>query len=92
MADKRVHVFYSGHVQGVGFRYTAHSIASRLGLCGWAKNLRDGRVEVVCEGEEKKLKMFLDSMVNEFPEHYIMDADVAWKEPTREFNGFSISF
>lgn len=92
MAYKRIHVFYSGRVQGVGFRYTAHSIAAELGLSGLAKNLRDGRVEVVCEGEEKKLKVFIDNMAKEFPPYYITDADIAWEEPTREFDRFEIRF
>ena len=92
MAYRRIHIFYSGRVQGVGFRYTAHSTASGLGLAGWAKNLKDGRVEVVCEGEEKKLKVFIDNMAKEFPSYYITDADIAWEEPTREFKGFDIRF
>ncbi len=44
---KQVHVYYSGSVQGVGFRFTARSIAEELGVLGWAKNLRDARVEMV---------------------------------------------
>jgi len=89
---KRIHVFYSGRVQGVGFRYTVRSIASELDLTGWSRNLRDGNVEVVCEGNEKKLKEFLDSMKNEFPEHYIRNVEVNWEEPTHEFKGFEIRF
>lgn len=90
MSFKRIHVFYSGRVQGVGFRYTARSIASSLGLSGWARNLRDGDVEVVCEGEEKKLKAFLGDMAKEFPSQYIGNIDVNWKASTGEFNGFEI--
>jgi acylphosphatase len=92
MSFKRLHVFYSGYVQGVGFRYTARSVASGLGLVGWVKNLRDGRVEVVCEGEEKKLKAFLEDMQKEFQGSYIKDIEFDWEEPTREFTIFAISF
>ena len=49
---KRVHVFYSGHVQGVGFRYSVQDIAMTMGVTGWVKNLEDRRVEVVAEGEQ----------------------------------------
>jgi len=42
----------SGHVQGVGFRYFTQDIARREGLTGLVRNLHDGRVEVVAEGEE----------------------------------------
>jgi acylphosphatase len=92
MAFKRLHVFYSGYVQGVGFRYTARSVVSELGLVGWVKNLRDGRVEVVCEGEERKLKEFLDKVQEEFSGRYISDTEILWEEPTREFSDFGIKF
>jgi acylphosphatase len=92
MLLKRAHVFYSGYVQGVGFRYTARNIASLLRLTGWVKNLRDGRVEVVCEGEEKKLKKFLEDIKDEFHGRYITDAQIEWEEPTNEFDRFEIVF
>ena len=46
----RIHVWISGHVQGVGFRYAARQQAGRLGLGGWVRNLGDGTVEAVFEG------------------------------------------
>ena len=46
----RLSVWISGQVQGVGFRWWTRARALELGLVGWAKNLPDGRVEVVCEG------------------------------------------
>ena len=92
MSGKRLHIFYSGNVQGVGFRWTARNIAVRLDLTGWARNLRDGRVECVCEGGEKSLKAFLDSMRDEFLENYIRDIDFAWEKPTEEFSQFEIKF
>ncbi|MFH1854035.1 MAG: acylphosphatase [Candidatus Omnitrophota bacterium] len=91
MAYKRAHVFYSGRVQGVGFRYTVRNIASEYGLSGWVKNLRDGRVEAVCEGEEKDIKIFLDSIAVEFS-RYATDIAINWETPTREFKGFRITF
>ena len=72
MSFKRIHVFYSGSVQGVGFRYTAHDIAQGLRLNGWVKNLRDGRVELICEGDEEKLETFLDNLKNGFLRNYIV--------------------
>ena len=52
----RAHVFYSGRVQGVGFRYTAQALALDLGLVGWVKNLPDNRVELVCEGTKEIIR------------------------------------
>lgn len=55
MKNRRLHVFWSGRVQGVGFRYTAESAALEIRLTGWVRNLPDGRVEVVAAGEEPRL-------------------------------------
>lgn len=51
-ANTRVHVFVSGRVQGVGYRYSTLDEANRLGLSGWVRNLSDGRVEAVFEGNK----------------------------------------
>jgi len=47
---------YSGHVQGVGFRYTTHNIAQRHNVLGYVRNLPDGRVELVMEGDENEIE------------------------------------
>lgn len=88
---KRVNVFYSGRVQGVGFRFTAEAVARDLGIVGWVKNLRDGRVEVLVEGEEAMLKEFLEKITQEMSS-YIRHAEVSWEQPTGEFNDFGIRF
>ena len=51
---------YTGHVQGVGFRYTTHSIARSHNVAGYVRNLPDGRVELVAEGNRQELDAFLD--------------------------------
>jgi len=91
-SGKRVHVFYSGHVQGVGFRYTAQDIAMRMGLKGWVKNLEDGRVEVIAEGKQKELKEFLDKILKGFMSRYIKDVEVSWEKCTGEFDSFEVAF
>jgi acylphosphatase len=89
--EKRVHVFYSGRVQGVGFRYTAQSIAEDLKVKGWVRNLHDGRVELVAQQEEEVLKEFLERIKKYFSS-YIKDIQIDWEEPTDEFEDFEIRF
>lgn len=89
--NKRLHAYYSGSVQGVGFRFTAERTASSLGLKGWVKNLRDGRVEVLCEGREEAVKEFSQKMDDMF-KGYIRDHDTEWAQATGEFEGFDIRF
>ena len=89
--NKRLHVYYSGSVQGVGFRFTAEHASSSLGLTGWVKNLMDGRVEVLCEGNVPDLKKFLEKMDSGF-KSYLRDSDIEWSKPTGEFDGFEIRF
>lgn len=56
----RVHIFVSGRVQGVFFRHNTKKKALELGLTGWVKNLPDGRVEAVFEGERDKIDKILE--------------------------------
>lgn len=88
---KQAHVFYSGQVQGVGFRFTAESLARDLGVSGWAKNLGDGRVEVVAEAEEDAIKEFLNKINHHFS-RYIHDTDIEWGEVSGGFKDFTIQF
>ncbi|OIO33269.1 MAG: hypothetical protein AUJ70_03555 [Candidatus Omnitrophica bacterium CG1_02_40_15] len=92
MADKRAHIFYSGHVQGIGFRYTAQDIAMGMGLAGWVKNLEDGRVEIIAEGKEEDLKEFLDKISKGQLGRYITNAELSWEKPAGEFDSFEIAF
>lgn len=58
-------LLFTGHVQGVGFRYTTESIASRFAVTGFVRNLVDGRVEVVVEGAESELDCFVQAIEQE---------------------------
>lgn len=89
--NKRFHAYYSGSVQGVGFRYTGQHLAASLGVTGWVKNLRDGRVELLCEGKEVSLKEFLTKIEGVFGT-YILDRDIEWGNATGEFDRFDIRF
>ena len=88
---KRMHILYSGRVQGVGFRFTAESAAIESGIQGWVKNLGDGRVEIMAEAEEEALKAFLNKIRQSFS-RYIQDEDLRWSEAADEFQDFQIRF
>lgn len=88
---RRLHVFFSGYVQGVGFRFTARRIAQSFDLVGWVKNCYDGRVELVAEGEQEFLKQMLNQLNGAF-ERYVKNSEVTWSEATGEFTSFSIRF
>ena len=89
---KRIHVYYSGNVQGVGFRFTAVRVAKAFEVTGWVKNLRDGRVEVMAEAEAEKLERFLDEIKAGPLKYYIRNADVNWQEFKDEFGAFEVKF
>ena len=98
MADKpspsqaRVHVYYGGRVQGVGFRYTVEGLAHRAGLLGFVKNLSDNRVELVCEGGKEKIDALLDEIRASALGRYIQKVDCLWEEPTGAFADFTVEF
>ena len=89
ITDKRLHLFYSGSVQGVEFRYNAQRIADSLKLAGWVRNLSDGRVEIALEGSQEDMGLFLKK-IREVFEKYIQAVDTEWGESAGEFDGFVI--
>ena len=89
---KQVHVFYSGRVQGVGFRITAEETAHQFNVGGWVKNLRDGRVELVAEGDTEELVKFLDAVRRGPMRNFIKHVDMAWRSATEGFGDFEIRY
>jgi acylphosphatase len=78
-------------VQGVGFRYTARYLAGRYGIRGWVMNLPDRRVELLAQGEEKKLKDFLKDIQDEF-QNYITNIKTEEVSLDPGLEGFQIKF
>lgn len=83
--------YFSGCVQGVGFRYTVQEIASRFDLTGVVRNLRDGRVELVAEGAAGELDRF-QAAIEEAMRSHIEEVKASDSAATGEFRGFSIDF
>jgi acylphosphatase len=81
-------VFYEGHVQGVGFRWTVKHIAKGFDVTGWVRNLADGRVELQASGEEAELSTFLEAIAqSELRAHIKQQSEYPLDEPpaTRGF-------
>ncbi len=88
-ARERVQVFFSGLVQGVGFRFTCTRAAAGFPITGWVRNLPDGRVELIAEGERQFLERFL-AVIQEKRRTYIEGAESHWFAATGEFDDFRI--
>jgi acylphosphatase len=79
-------------VQGVGFRITAEETARSLGVVGWVKNFRDGRVEVVAEADQATLERFLDAIRNGPMKNFITQVEISWSNATETFDEFEIRY
>ncbi len=92
MGMERVSVIIHGRVQGVFYRASAMEKAIELGLTGWVKNRVDKTVEVVAEGEKKKLEDLV-KWCNIGPQDaYVTDLEVSWGLYTGEFRNFSVRY
>ena len=87
----RLRVYYSGHVQGVGFRYSVKQLSLEFDVTGWVKNLPDGRVEMVIEGARDELETFQAAIPDAGLRRFIRETQSHWSEGTGEFRGFEIS-
>jgi acylphosphatase len=86
----RMHIFYSGRVQGVGFRYMAQTTAAGFEVTGVIRNLPDGRVELVAEGLRAELEAFREAICGAGLAGFIRDENVSWSAAQNEFRGFEI--
>lgn len=92
MSKDRAHLKITGKVQGVGFRASTRRRARKLGLSGWVKNLADGSVEAVVEGEKNDIQNLV-SWAKKGPRRARVDeVNVSWKENQEEFRGFNIRY
>jgi acylphosphatase len=80
---------FSGHVQGVGFRYTTHNIAQRHNVYGYVRNLPDGRVELVMEGDEREMEDVVQDLRHRMS-NYVANVETQATPATGEFERFRI--
>jgi acylphosphatase len=90
MADvHHENVFFSGHVQGVGFRYQTLQIAKGFEVSGYVRNLPDGRVQLEAEGTAREVAAFVEAVV-EHLETYIRKTERSSSRRPAQFAGFTI--
>jgi acylphosphatase len=83
-------IFYSGHVQGVGFRYTAKTVAAGFEVTGTVRNLSDGRVELTAEGARAELEAFRTAIRDAGLAGLIRDEAITWSDAQNVMHGFEI--
>ena len=91
MATQRRNVLFTGHVQGVGFRYTAKQAAAARDVTGYIRNRPDGAVEMVLEGEADEIDAVLADLGSRM-EGYIREVSQDTAEVTGEFADFGVRF
>lgn len=91
MTVKRVHGWVRGRVQGVCFRYYTRRTAQALGLGGWVRNLGDGRVEFVAEGEAPAVDALVDWARSGPDSAHVVELETRLESPTGEFEGFAVT-
>lgn len=91
MKRERVTNVYSGHVQGIGFRYAVKILTASFEVTGTVRNLPDGRVEVVAESAKEELEAFLKAIRDSDVGRFIRQEQTRWSEATNDFRGFEIT-
>jgi acylphosphatase len=86
----RAHLFISGIVQGVGYRYHCRRHAQGLGLVGWVRNLDDGRVEAVLQGTRDQVESMIKWCYRGPSEAEVRDIAVTYEDAADDFQDFGI--
>lgn len=82
-------MFYRGRVQGVGFRWSAQRVAAGFAVSGFVRNLEDGRVQLVAQGERGEVERFLAALAARMGAG-ISGVELSWEEASQDFTGFHI--
>ncbi len=90
--DKMFHAIVHGMVQGVSFRYHTRAAASTLGVRGWVRNLPDGTVEVMAQGDDRNLRELLRWLNDGPPASRVHKIDINWRDPAGSSEPFKIIY
>ncbi|HCG77128.1 MAG: acylphosphatase [bacterium (Candidatus Ratteibacteria) CG_4_9_14_3_um_filter_41_21] len=89
---KRIRLFISGYVQGVGFRWYVQRLAKRINVYGFVRNLRDGRVEALVEGKDELVEQFLQNLKEGSFKDQLEEIKKSEEEYQEEYSDFTIKF
>ncbi len=89
---KQIHVKISGKVQGVFFRAETCEEGRKLGLTGWVRNMEDGGVEAVAQGEEDRLQHFITWCWDGPDGAHVENVDTEWRDQLDDFSDFSVRY
>ena len=92
MPSGAVHIIASGRVQGVGFRYFVRHKALSMGIKGFVRNLENGDVEILAEGNNDDLDLFIEEIRNGPSVAHVDNLQKDWREPSGIFSTFDIAF
>jgi len=87
---KQVHIFVYGRVQGVFYRANTRKKAKELGIKGWVRNLYDGRVEIMAEGEEEDLRKFIEWCKRGPELAHVEKIELEWGDYRGKYQDFSV--
>ncbi len=85
-----VHLWFTGRVQGVGFRAFVAFIAGQAGVAGWVRNVSWNQVECLAEGKQERVEVFVEMVKAGPPSSRVDDVRVEWETPDGELSGFEI--
>jgi len=87
---RRCRIYVSGHVQGIGYRSFTKKRATEIGLSGFARNLPDGRVEIIVEGDETRIHTFVERLKEGPWGSRVSNTEIRWEKPSTEFTTFEV--
>ena len=87
----QLHAYLQGHVQGVGMRFFIQRLAQKLSLNGFVRNMPDGRVEVIAEGDKKNLELLLKKL-KKSPRGKVESITCSWSSASANYSSFNIYY
>ncbi len=88
--EKSLHCIVTGKVQGVFFRSFVQEQADSLGLSGWVRNLKDGKLEILAQGSEENLKALKERLLQGPPLAQVQNIEANWTDYDKTYHGFEI--